>query len=529
LAAWSHTSAAVPREWQRPPWYMARWAFLLPIVLAAAHSQGRSNLRRDLQATEVWVPIAYPGEALHFYNPATGARATRAPEGAQVAEQAKVWSAASGLLQAPPTEWHDGQLIPNHLRKSCVPHCTWNCTQPICEQDCQPTCHRPRCETRCPKATAEDYKQCQVMCDEPVCQMYCPKPRDPCHNQTTLDCKHMPKCNTRCEDPRCNWVCNHEIGCKTVCPDPVCEWTCRQPKVCPKPECNLVCEKPPQCDVHPTIAPAEKSETVVDSGLADRGSAKYNVADWGHCSSSCGRGVQHREVVCSTGYDADCDVAQLSRPDQSRPCQDYAGCEWVVGEWSPCTAVCGTAVQTRRVTCMGRRCLQAKPSTQQQCVDDGPDCHTCKVILYGGPNFDGWSLDFPVGEYYNSDMEARGAKCDDVSSLQVVGHYCHMRGYAFADFNERHPGWEAEFGEGRYNVHEMVAKGAKDNDLSSLKVFEVGRPAVSSGPSVDRQSLDSTGVVGSATWKHLGPFRNPFSGVSAASMFLVGCSVFSIV
>ncbi|XP_052259939.1 A disintegrin and metalloproteinase with thrombospondin motifs 9-like [Dreissena polymorpha] len=77
---------------------------------------------------------------------------------------------------------------------------------------------------------------------------------------------------------------------------------------------------------------------------------------WGKCSTSCGTGTQHRQVVCRVGsrdivpHDL-CLNAKRPKAEKKcnqRPCSDYM---WKAMEWSNCTKDCGFGMKTREVIC----------------------------------------------------------------------------------------------------------------------------------------------------------------------------------
>mmetsp|Transcript_15198 Transcript_15198/g.33912 ORF Transcript_15198/g.33912 Transcript_15198/m.33912 type:complete len:497 (-) Transcript_15198:62-1552(-) len=438
---------------------------LIAAVFVSATAFRTKVLRRREHTSEqdgasLWVPMAVPGRATQYLNPVTGETRGAPPTGALVTAAARVQGYVDPIYAEPGV-----QLVPNETRKSCVPHCTWNCTQPVCEQGCKPVCRAGTCETRCPKMNQTELEKCHVQCAEPVCKMFCPK-GNLCSNNSTLGC---PKCATRCEEPQCNFVCNHDVdSCTTVCPQPVCTFDCVK-KECPHPTCNMVCESPPDCGVRPTSPPVSNNEFVVGESTAGVGTAEWVAQPWQKCSTECGKGVQLRDVHCNTKHDDDC--SGLRKPEISRPCEEHSGCLWTPGEWGKCSSECGQGTQTRKVLCSGPKCLADRPATEQPCQGDNPACTQCMTRVYGGPKFDGWSLDFAVGEYSVADMEAMGAKCDDISSLKVVGHFCEVTAYEYGDFNAQHPGWSAKFTEGEYDKNGLYKAGAKDNDISSMKVY----------------------------------------------------------
>jgi len=445
------------------------------IALASAtRTQLRKGNNVDDSATgNVWVPIQLPGESLSFFNPTTSEWNARLPSGAVETKQALVVTANGHTTRNDTAGNHEyGSLVPEEQRTSCVPHCTWECTKPVCEQNCEPRCHRPKCETRCPKATPAQYEKCKVECGEPECQMFCPK--DPCQGKKTLDC-NTPACKTVCEKPKCKFTCSDDLDCTSVCPQPQCEWKCEKPTECPKPECRMICEKPPNCDTAPTAKPLKEGESVVRTEHAKKGEAKHTVGEWGQCSSQCGTGKQTRSVKCTAG-DGTCSDLGMERPASERSCEDYNGCKdggYDVGPWGTCSAQCGEGTQSRNVTCSNKKkCIGDKPDAERTCTHDAAECHSCKATIYGGPSFDGWSLELKPGDYTSSTLEHMGAKCDDVSSLKVYGYYCHLKGYEFGDFNQEHKGWSATFDRGDFKQAAMLKQGAKDNDMSSCKVWD---------------------------------------------------------
>lgn len=459
------------------------------------------------QLGNIWVPITLPQRGRRYLNPVTGERREAPPAGAAVTHEAAVegyGGKGPEVTYGAPGE----QFIPESQRKSCVPHCTWNCTQPVCEQKCEPVCRAGECETRCPKMDASQLEKCHVQCSEPKCSMYCPKGKLCEDGNKTLGC---PKCKTRCEEPQCNFVCNNDLGdlCKTVCPDPVCTFKCQDPTSCPKPECKMLCETPPDCGTNPTLPPVG-DHLVIKTGQAQHGLAQWVVGVWDKCSTDCGTGTQSRSVVCSSGHDEDCTDA---KPANSQKCDDYMGCQYAAGEWGECSARCGAGTRSRKVNCAGARCMGPKPAETEPCTHNDKECTECEVVVYGGPSFDGWSLSFGPGDYTVSDMEVKGAKCDDVSSLKVNGLFCEAHVFEYGDFNVQHKGWQAVFKHGQYDRQGLLTGGAKDNDISSMKV----KQTMPSGFNATGMNMPKTGgfdisnPLGENPFSKDNPFANPMN------------------
>ncbi|XP_034040129.1 A disintegrin and metalloproteinase with thrombospondin motifs 17 [Thalassophryne amazonica] len=76
----------------------------------------------------------------------------------------------------------------------------------------------------------------------------------------------------------------------------------------------------------------------------------WEASEWSECSVDCGHGVRTRTVSC-TNPQGLCDP--LSQPTEVEPCEDYSKCyEWKTGDWSKCSSSCGRGLQSRVVQCM---------------------------------------------------------------------------------------------------------------------------------------------------------------------------------
>eukprot|EP00073_Rattus_norvegicus_P044299 XP_017446397.1 PREDICTED: ADAMTS-like protein 4 isoform X2 [Rattus norvegicus] len=125
-------------------------------------------------------------------------------------------------------------------------------------------------------------------------------------------------------------------------------------------------------------------------------------SDWSSkCSSECGSGTQHRDIICVSKLGTKFNVtspsncSHLPRPPALQPCQGQA-CEdqWFSTLWSPCSQSCQGGVQTREVQCLSsnhtlssrcpphlrpsrKRPCNSQPCNQRpddQCKDSSPHC-----------------------------------------------------------------------------------------------------------------------------------------------------------
>lgn len=449
-----------------------RVSLVIPSVVFAARLRAAKNVDVggvDSGDHQVWIPITPVAEQAYFYNPVQGISVHTLPAGAVATRVPLELIHGNSQLHL-----HNGTagpahptLVPEQQRKSCVPHCMWNCTEPVCEENCKPECAVPACQTQCPKNRAGAFVGCKVRCGEPNCAMYCPP--DPCQGRKTLDCV-TPKCTTHCEKPKCSVDCGHSsFGCQTVCPTPACEWKCSKP-TCPKPQCSMQCEASPKCGQTMSVAPPGADELVVGKKEARLKTPEWKTGQWGSCSNQCGPGTQTRKVICSAGEESFCTG---KKPATAKACEEVLHCQYQVGLWSTCSNKCGKGTKTRSVECNGKQCLGDKPVAEEECVGHEATCEECYVTLYGGKKFSGWSMMFEPGNYTAPELEYRGVKCDDISSLEIVGDFCKLEAFEFGDFNQEHPGWRAAFLSGKYDSAAFAPQGAKNDDISSFKLMRL--------------------------------------------------------
>ncbi|XP_031762103.1 A disintegrin and metalloproteinase with thrombospondin motifs 14 isoform X2 [Xenopus tropicalis] len=102
--------------------------------------------------------------------------------------------------------------------------------------------------------------------------------------------------------------------------------------------------------------------------------------EWGACSKSCGKlGVQARLVQCiqhlhnGTNRTVHTKYCTAERPETRRPCnRTPCPAQWRTGAWSQCSSSCGEGIQQRQVVCKASdnaigQCDGEKPETIQVC------------------------------------------------------------------------------------------------------------------------------------------------------------------
>ncbi|KAI1904399.1 hypothetical protein AGOR_G00005240 [Albula goreensis] len=115
--------------------------------------------------------------------------------------------------------------------------------------------------------------------------------------------------------------------------------------------------------------------------------ARWWVGEWQKCSASCGdMGTNRRTVICIQSVTLEEQKAlqpsechHLPRPETISPCNRHLPCpsDWTTGNWSECSTTCGKGLQSRDVTCTlntGAECdLKKKPNSEKPChAEDCP-------------------------------------------------------------------------------------------------------------------------------------------------------------
>uniref|UniRef100_A0A8C2WC59 Uncharacterized protein n=1 Tax=Cyclopterus lumpus TaxID=8103 RepID=A0A8C2WC59_CYCLU len=202
--------------------------------------------------------------------------------------------------------------------------------------------------------------------------------------QSTM-CQHIPKpitspvtCNRQNCPPR--WSASEWSKCSASCGG---GWRRRQVS-CQQSEARGAVRTL-------TAAACERTSRPSDSEQCTANNCPTWVASaWGKCSGRClgpAATVQKRSVLChhanGSSY-TDCDLRD--RPASVRNCSsDLCDVQWRPRAWRPCTVVCGSGFQSRRVDCVYRRSGRTledqhcaglqQPPTWQHC--NSPSCE-CK-------------------------------------------------------------------------------------------------------------------------------------------------------
>ncbi|XP_037660612.1 A disintegrin and metalloproteinase with thrombospondin motifs 14 [Choloepus didactylus] len=171
--------------------------------------------------------------------------------------------------------------------------------------------------------------------------------------------------------------------------------------------------------------------------------------EWGACSRSCGKlGVQTRGVQCLLPLSNGTRKAVLAkacpgdRPEARRPCLRVpCPVQWRTGAWSQCSTTCGEGIQQRQVLC------RTNANSLGQCEGDKPDSvRVCSLpACTGGPQnttaeADVRELVTPEGEWVPqsgplhpinkiSSMEPCPGDRSIFCQMEVLDRYCSIPGY----------------------------------------------------------------------------------------------------
>ncbi|XP_058797259.1 protein madd-4 isoform X2 [Phymastichus coffea] len=115
-------------------------------------------------------------------------------------------------------------------------------------------------------------------------------------------------------------------------------------------------------------------------------STKWLTGDWSKCSVSCGGGSRSRAVFCTsengntTSQLADYKCIAGHKPKFQEICNAFSCPMWEAGEWSECSASCGTGVKTRNVECRDGNGQYSSDCDPSQRPRDEQDCKPASNI-----------------------------------------------------------------------------------------------------------------------------------------------------
>ncbi|GFW17562.1 a disintegrin and metalloproteinase with thrombospondin motifs 7 [Trichonephila clavipes] len=95
------------------------------------------------------------------------------------------------------------------------------------------------------------------------------------------------------------------------------------------------------------------------------------ISEWSQCSAKCDEGEMHREVTCPKTHHCN----PNTKPEEKASCSLRPCIDWVDGSWSQCSTTCGGGVQIRHVKCVNLTSqgpatgcsLELKPNHRQPC------------------------------------------------------------------------------------------------------------------------------------------------------------------
>ncbi|KAG8200338.1 hypothetical protein JTE90_028520 [Oedothorax gibbosus] len=102
------------------------------------------------------------------------------------------------------------------------------------------------------------------------------------------------------------------------------------------------------------------------------------ISEWSQCSAKCNEGEMHRDVNCPKSHHCN----PNTRPEERATCILRPCTDWVEGPWSQCSTTCGGGVQIRHVKCVNLTSqgpatgcsVELKPNHRQPCnLDPCPE------------------------------------------------------------------------------------------------------------------------------------------------------------
>ncbi|CAK8698557.1 unnamed protein product [Clavelina lepadiformis] len=110
----------------------------------------------------------------------------------------------------------------------------------------------------------------------------------------------------------------------------------------------------------------ESSERVVSRTCSNSPCAQWVASAFSPCMVTCGTGVRHRRVWCSSSgrvrHERDCNIR--SKPASTVSCKANDCPQWTYDDWGPCSSSCGEGTSVRQYRCVDYR---DRPVDDEEC------------------------------------------------------------------------------------------------------------------------------------------------------------------
>ncbi|XP_054721410.1 A disintegrin and metalloproteinase with thrombospondin motifs 9-like [Uloborus diversus] len=228
----------------------------------------------------------------------------------------------------------------------------------------------------CPLWKASNWSECSVSCGHGErrrtfhCQL-----KDKVISRTLCNDSHIPPVIESCNQHPCTeWETGPWEPCSVTCGSGTKQrriYCAAHGRAVPPEQCNAStkplektsCELP-ICIIKsdqyhrifenliPSLLPDPSEE---DSLSTHSSNPNWITGNWSSCSAICGEGLMYRQVLCHNPANErvlpDRRCSRHRRPSHIRTCYAQTCGRWITGKWSECSATCGPGIQTRRVAC----------------------------------------------------------------------------------------------------------------------------------------------------------------------------------